>query len=236
MELSYLDMIFIGIIVINGLSGLGRGLIRTVFDLVSTIVSLIAAYLFYPYVAELIKRYTHLYDFFQDKIASGLNLEKLSESVLSKQDQLEFIKCLNMPGILKESLIANNNSEIYRLMDVSTIEEYISGFISSMVINALSFVGIMVAAGIIIAILVSVLELAAKLPVLKEANRLGGLIVGSAFGIIHVWILCLILSIIIGYQGNGQLLGLIETSPIASFFYEKNMLIRFISDITKTIL
>jgi uncharacterized membrane protein required for colicin V production len=233
--MNYLDYIFIGIIGISGLIAFGRGLIKTVFSLFSMVITVGLAYLLYPTVSELLIKYTEIDAFLRAKIIEGFNLESLAENVFSVQDQIKMINDLNIPDMFKEMLVNNNNSEIYQILNVDSIAEYIGGFFSTIAINALAFLITFLIVGILLKIVAVILDIVSKLPVLHQINRIGGLAFGLILGVLIVWVVCVAISLIVGISGNSEILVLIESSTVAQFFYENNLVMYFITDITKTL-
>lgn len=233
--MSYLDYAFIGIILISGLIALNRGLILTVFSFCSLIVSIVLSYLFYPTISNFLMNNTGLFDTIKLKIMNSLELENVAQSVVDRQGQIEMINGLQVPPILKNMLISNNNPEVYNLLEAGGIAEYIGGLLATVVINAISFIILFIGISIVLKIFAGVLDLITKLPVIHQLNKMGGLILGSMLGILIVWIVCVGMSVIIGVQGDSELLQIIDSSPVVSFFYENNLLIWFITDMSKTL-
>lgn len=234
--MSYIDIIFIGIVIVNGFIAYSRGLIKTVFNFLSTIVALIITYLFSPTVSEFIRKNTGLYQILKQKIGQSLNIEGFVNQAVTPQEQIGVIQNLEIPDFMKEVLLRNNNTEIHHLLDVSGLGDYVSSMIATMIINALSFVLVFVIAIIVLNILANVLDLIAKLPIIRQANKLAGLIIGIVWGFVLNWVVCLIIYAIAGFQQDGNLLQIIGESPVASFFYNNNILIDFVTDVTKTLI
>jgi len=236
--MTYLDFIFLGIIVITSTMGAVKGLIKTLFGFASTMLSLIIAYLFYGVLANLLIESTKLYSFFQEKISDALDLNALSQSVVSNIDRKEMIQGIQVPDFLKNLLIENDNSEIYNVLGIhanNQASNYVSSFLATIAINVMAFIILFILAMIIIGILSSLLDLVAKLPVLKQVNHISGFLVGLVTGVLMLWVLSLGLYLFISMQGTSNLQALIDDSPFVLIFYNNNWLLNFLSDITKSI-
>lgn len=233
--MSYIDIIFIGIICVSGLMAYYNGMIKTLFSFFSTIIAVVIAYLFYPSLSNFIINNTKLLTNIQEKVGKALDLEGLAKGVVSKQDQISLINNLEAPNLIKELLLSNNNPEIYKLISVQGIVEYISNMISRIVINAMSFVILFLISIIFLTIMSYLLGFIAKLPVLKQLNNLAGLIIGVVWGILINWIICVAIYVLIGFKGDGELLVMINESVISKIFYNNNPLIELIIDVTKTL-
>lgn len=233
--MTWVDILFIVVIAGSGLIALSKGFIRTLFELVSMIISLVLTYTIYPVVSEFIIKNTGLFNTIKTKVMSVFSLEEVASNAISPQDQINVINQLTIPEKLKDVLIANNNSEIYKLMGVDSVGDYIGGVFATMAINVLSFILVFIVISIALGIVVRILDLVSKLPILHQINKLGGAILGSITGIIIVWGICTIFAVVMTVKVDSSLALVIDKSSIGKFFFENNPLMKFVSDITKTI-
>lgn len=235
--MTYLDFIFIGILVIGSAIAAAQGLIKTVFGFASTLVAMIFAYLFYPVLGEFFINNTGIYDAIQLKIVEALDLEELARQVISSSDGVNMIENLALPDFLKQVLLENSNMEVYKLLGVDGVHQigdYVSRFLATMAINALSFILLFILAVIIIGLLAHLLDLIAKLPVLKQINHIAGFAVGLVLSMLLLWVISLVLFFATSLQGTTELQLLIEQSPFVQIFYENNLLLDTLTDVTKT--
>ncbi|MEG0388285.1 MAG: CvpA family protein [Niameybacter sp.] len=72
---------------------------------------------------------------------------------------------------------------------------------------------------------VGVLDLVAKLPILKTANTWGGFIVGIIKGMLIIWIICLVIPFLIMIPQFAGLEMLVEESYLMTLFYNHNILL-----------
>ncbi|MBN2222895.1 MAG: CvpA family protein [Vallitaleaceae bacterium] len=222
--MNSLDWIVIIIIGISVFLGYHKGLIKTLFDFISMILAFIMTYLLYPYVSLFLIKHTKIHEKIASKIQEVFELDKLLLGAVSKESQMDSIGMMGIPKGLKESLIQNNNEEIFRLLGVDSFEEYVSHYIATVTMNILVLVILFIAITIVLALLVRVLDLIAKLPVLKQANKSAGAVIGLFMGILTVSVVILVISSLISLQGDQKLLELIETGSISKWFYDNNPL------------
>lgn len=234
--MSYLDYIFIGIVFACICIGFRKGLIKMVYSLGSTIIGIFLAYLLYPQVSSMLIKYTKIYDFIMNKAIKALNLNQLAENAGSHDAQIQLIKDLKVPHFIKNILIEDNNQVVYDLLKATGIEQYIGGTIATIAINALAFLIVLVLVILLLNIISHVLHIVSKLPVIHQLDKVGGLAAGLLQGIILLWIICILISFVIAIQGNEKLFILIDKSPIVTFFYNNNLIIGFISNLSKTLL
>ncbi|PKM49468.1 MAG: hypothetical protein CVV02_16125 [Firmicutes bacterium HGW-Firmicutes-7] len=233
MGLSYLDYIFIGIIVLTAIVAFGRGLIKTIYSFFSLIIGMGVAYTIYPKVTAFLIKHTNIYGVMVAKIIKALKLEELAQNKISPSDQLEVIDKLKVPQFLKVVLRENKNIEIYDLLKATKLEEYIGGTIATIALNALAFLLVVILTVIILKVVSHALDIVSKLPVIHQLNKIGGLLIGCVQGIVFVWLVCIALSFIVSQQADDKLFLLIERSPLVKYFYNNNLLVTFISNLSK---
>lgn len=234
--MSYLDYVLIGIIIISGIIAYSRGLIKTIYSFFSLGIGIGIAYFLYPKISAFLMKYTGLYITLANKAIKSLKLEGLAQNKVTPQDQLDMMNQLQVPQFLKVILKENKNSEVYDLLKATKLEEYIGGTIATIAINAITFLAVLIICMILLKIISNALDIVSKLPVLHQLNKVGGLAIGLVQGIVFVWIFCVILSVVMSFQTNEQLILLVNRSPVVNFFYNHNLLVSVISNITSILL
>ncbi len=155
------------------------------------------------------------------KEEAGSALESMD---IPRDLQQEAISEADLPDIFKDLLSVNNNSEIYEELGVETFAQYVGNFLSKLIINIVSFLGIFLIVTIILRAVIFALDIVEDFPVLGILNRLAGGAVGFACALIIVWVLFIVVTLlyttVIGkdmydtVQGNGMLKMLYDCNPI----------------------
>lgn len=227
--MNWADIVVLIILGISVLTAYKNGFVKTCFDFFSTIVSLILAYKLYPTSSAWL-RSTGWFSTIKSSVESTINIkEVVSDMTLSAQTSL--INSLELPNFLKTALLKNNNTEVYGMLNVSQIEDYISSYIANICINVVAMVGTFLVVLIIIKIIAGVIDLVAKLPVLNFFNKTAGAILGLAKGVIIIWIVCMVITFFYSKPALQPILLAIQQSTIAKFFYNNNMIIFMVTQI-----
>lgn len=203
-----------------------RGIIKTLFSFGSTILSLILAKLFYPYVSSYL-RTTWIFDSIKKTVFNAVSLSGIEESV-TLNAQTELINSLNVPDIFKTGLLQNNNSEIYKLFNATGIIDYICSYVSNIIINVISIISVFLLVFIAMKILSLTLDIFSRLPVIKTANNLLGAVFGFFQGTAVIWILFIVITIFFTGEKFKNIYNLIGNSLIAVKFYDNNILMNMI--------
>jgi uncharacterized membrane protein required for colicin V production len=221
------DIIVIAVLLLFILLGAHKGFVRTFFDFFSFVLALFAAHFLHPFVSGVLRQSGGLYDFLKSWIADSMGLNALIVET-GKAAETQFINALPLPSIITQPLIENNNPEIYKLLDVSSIETYVAGFIANIMISAAALLAAFLLALIGIRLIAAVLDLAAKLPIINSLNKTGGAVTGFLQGIIALWVLVAIFSFVFARSENPEIYHAVQSSMLAKYFYENNLILNMI--------
>ena len=237
------------ILVIFALIGWRKGVIRLVLSLVSMIITIMAAVVI-ALATTAIKNntnideniaqsiYTVLYEnkevdeYFEDKqvLTGGIDISQVESHIQTVTDVVaEVGDKINLPESLTEAVKAMPDSEL-----MSVIREYgeasvkeitirlIAFRLADIVLTATAYLVIMVVVSIVLRVVVAATGLIRRLPVIKQADKLGGLIVGLVEGIAVVWIFFTVVTAISGTQAASNILVQIHGNAILESLYNCN--------------
>lgn len=218
-----IDLIVVLIILIFARIGYHRGLVRSLLTLGSSVISLIFSFIIAPAI-NIILKLTPIYTGINEWVSNKIMDISFSGGVQSQGKAIESITWL--PSFITEKISANNNSVVYETLGVNNIVDYVSQYITNMIIGMLS---LLIAWVLLKFVLVGVLgtmgRIVEKLPVVSTFNNGGGLIVGIAKGLLTVSIIGLIIPFLITNPQIAGIQEMIETSYLAKFLYENNLVI-----------
>lgn len=214
-------------VVIGGL----RGFIRTFFAAFSVIIALFVATQAGPYLGKAVQ-HTPIYTGISNQIEE--KLDEQSTVVTDKvSEQIDVIGGYPLPGFIKDALIENNNSQIYEALGVYEFNEYVASYMACLIINAVSFLMVLLVALTVLKIIETSLNLISKLPVLHSINTLGGIICGLVHGLMIIWIFGIVLTVFswteIGQLASAQ----INANPILELIYNNNLILAALTNMSK---
>lgn len=224
-----LDLLVIGVIIVCGIIGLKLGFIKTIYQFISSLVALVLAIMVAP-VIEGILKLTPLYTSIQ---AWFLKMLPSFEATLPKQSENAAIREATswLPQMLTDQIVANNNPEIYALLGVDKLVDYMIMSLTNLCITGLAVVSAWIIIKVLLSIGVGILDLVAKLPILKTANQLAGFVVGLVKGVLFVWIGCLLVPALVLIPSLAQIQQLIEASFLTKILYDYNIVLQVISNV-----
>lgn len=206
------DLIILAILIICIIIGYVRGLTGSLIKILSFVLSLIIAFLLFVPISNLIIDKTQIDDNLEQTIKEMIigneenKEEKMPEAITDYIGQ----KVENAADDAKES-IANSTAR-----DVAIT-----------IVKAGTWIALFIIARILLIFLRFITSLIAKLPVIKQFDKLGGIIYGILEGLIIVYILLAIISFVAPMLDN-SIVDSIDKSFIGNMMYNNNILLKII--------
>lgn len=220
--MNWLLIIVLGIILLNAWIGRKVGLIKIIFSLFSFIIALMLTTWISPTINGMLKNNETFYEKASQKVEYMLFKDQVETT-----EEDEVIQSLPLPKSIKESIQENKSKQ------EANIKAYITGHVTEIVINAMAFVITFAIVFIGLWVVSIALNIISKLPILNQLNKLAGLLVGGLQGVIVVWLLFVLLTVL-GSTDIGKIaFEQIEDSMILSYIYDKNFLLNIVMGAVK---
>ncbi|MHB8127827.1 MAG: CvpA family protein [Mobilitalea sp.] len=231
--MNWLLIIVLGILVVNSLIGMKVGLIKTVFSLCSLVVALVLTVWISPLVNDFMRGNEKFYDGISTKVEKMLPFDE-EEVKADAQDSI--IEGLKLPQSIKDSLIKNNNADVYKELSISSFKDYVTGYLTGIIINALAFFATFLIILIILWIASIALNIIGSLPLIKQVNKTAGLLAGMVHGLVVVWLFFILITVFGSSEFGQKAMEMIGESQVLSFIYNNNLLLGFITNAAKIFL
>ena len=205
------------------------GIVKNVVGLASKIISFIAARAAVPYAALMV-RATPIFDIVRDNVKEKLGLDTVMKET-TQRAQADLINSLSLPDMMKTSLLENNNNEIYNMLGVNGVSDYISGYLANIIINAAIMLIIMMIFWTVIPMICKSLISLAELPIIKTADKTFGTIFGFFQAMFIIWIVMAVIFVMNMGGGCEDAIKEIEDSYVAVMFYESNIIKDIVMDL-----
>ena len=209
-----IDLLLIAVFVIAILLAARKGLVRGIIGRIGNVVAVVVAFMFSGSLGSYINS-NFLYQPMRQWVINMLS--PTSGGTTASISDLNFDELFSdMPQFFSEILkhLGLNSSQLaesYSSMKVNGVEEAKSAVIDMMVSpmadicgRVIAFVVIFILALIAINIIVWLLDFVVELPILRQINKIGGIVLGAINGILFVFILAGVINISIGYIMNDR--------------------------------
>lgn len=229
MEITWLGIVVIGILILTGVSGYRRGFIREIVSFFFVFLALALASVINPYVNDFLMTETAVYEKIQDSCMNVI--EGKEDETEEEGEQSSLIENLGLPDMLSQSMEANNTSDVYSYLAVSTFGDYIVSYLARMIVNGISFLVSYLIATVVIRLGNYLLNLIAQLPLIKGANKISGALVGVLKGVLFVWLGFLVLTVLCNTQAGKMGLALIDQDIVLKNLYKYDVFVNFFMNI-----
>ena len=225
-------LVLVGIIfLISVIVGLTRGFIKIAASLASTIAIVVLVAFLTPHASGLVSKITLIEDMAQRKGMEILMLVPSEDVVIpeyTREEQISLIENANLPEVFQQLLIENNNSEVYKALGVENFGEYVGSYLAKTTANILSFLITLLVVTIIVRTSIYVLGIISELPIVGGVNRLAGGALGLGMGLIAVWILFIVITLVYDTGIGEMCFESIAESEFLTILYENNILMNYI--------
>lgn len=209
-----LDVVLLIIFLLSLFFGYRKGLIGVAFNLCAFLVALVVTWILYNPITNVVINNTEIDDSIRNAIIEkGVietkeDEEKEEENMINKYIQ-QYVT----------SPITNTTNEV--------VEET-ARVVSEKVVAIGVAIALFIVVRIALILLKFVAEAIAKLPIIKQFNKAGGLIYGVIRGMFIIYIFLAILFFIMSVNNSGMIANMINSSLISKYLYENNLILNII--------
>ncbi len=220
------DLVFIVFIAIFAYIGYKRGLMLSLYSVFSLAISIAVGFILRKPVTAVIES-TSIPDKINESIfkkLSDMHQGQAGEATVNVRDYIEKLK---LPSFVENFLEKNIENQGNRAFE--SVASDISDKLTSFLTSVMAFVVILIAVILIMQILKVTLKVVNKLPVIKQFDKLGGVIFGVTESLIVASIIILVIYLFSAKDSFKPVISNIEESMLVRIFYEKNFLASIIS-------
>lgn len=223
--MNWTDITVLIIILAFTIIGVKNGFLYSVYNLLAYIVSVIFAIKFYPILSGMLQQ-TVIYKNVKASVVNGItNGQAANASTPGVNPAQSIVDSLKLPDFLKNYLSQNLKTSGVLDDTRNKIIDYLGSEIAGLVINILSLILIYLIIRIAMMFIKVIIKTISRLPVFKQLDKTGGLVLGAIEGILAVYILCALLILFSAFPKFAQTIDRIEESRIASYFYQNNFIV-----------
>lgn len=229
-DVNWLVVVTAAILIVAGMLGYINGLIKTILNLVLGVVTLILVLIFSPKVCAFLQQETGLPEYINTKVEAVVweQIEKQQENkqeiLLDSAGRESFIEELPFVPAMKKALLENEQLNEYANQGLEQFAAFVSSTVSEKIVILIGYIATFLAVFFVLQLLVFLLHILEHLPLVHGINKLTGLALGLAEGVLIVWGLGIVLTVF-GTSSLGQSAAqCIAESRFLSVLYGHNLL------------
>lgn len=207
------DLVILAIIVLCVIVGYVRGLTGALIKILSFVLSIVIAFVLFIPISNLIINNTTI----DESIGQSIREIIIANNATEESD--------NMPTTITDYI----GEQVENVTDSAreAVADTTSREVAITIVKAATWIILFIVARILLILLKFITSLIARLPVIKQFDKLGGVIYGLLEGLIIVYVVLAIISLISPLM-NGTLAELIDNSYLGSMMYNNNLLLKII--------
>ena len=207
------DLVIIAIIALNILLGYKRGLTGCLIKILSFFIALIISLVLFNPFSNILINNTQVDENIQASIVEVFETEEDTEEKEVSSPILENItEELEKSTEEKKNEIVNNSAKK----------------LSINIVKILSFILLFIGTKILLIFVKSLTNLITKLPLIKQCDKIGGILFGVIYGFVIVFIALALITFISTIINNYELLELINNSYLGNMLNNNNILVKLI--------
>lgn len=215
-----IDAIILGILVLCIALGYRKGLTGSLLKIISFVLAIVIAFILFKPVSNFIIEKTNWDENLEQGIRDTILNNDKQEEVAAQEDNQ------NMPSVMLEyinSAVENAGNEAKEAVVDATARQ-----VAIMIINAGVWFALFLIARIILIFVKGLTKIITNLPIIKQFDKLGGIIYGLVEAFIVIYALLAVLSFISPVVSGTGILDAVQKSFIGSVMYNNNLLLKLI--------
>lgn len=211
-----IDLILIALIALSTFLGYKKGLIGVAFKILSFIIAIVITLILYRPIANYIVNNTSISQTIENTIVEKLGTAEVKDGKIEKENT-------DLPNVIVNYINEQITSTVNSTKD--TVVKTVAKELTIQSINLIVMVAIFIITRLLLLFAKAVLEAVSELPIIKQFNEAGGIIYGIARGILLIYIILAIISLILPMIDKTGILNLINSSILTKILYNNNLIL-----------
>ena len=207
-----LDIVLISFFILNIIIGYKKGLINVIFNICAFLISVILTLVLFKPVSVIIINNTEI----DSKIRQAIVKNSTSDLQNDEEENANVL----------QRYINNNIKNIENQAKEQVIDSVVDN-ISQKMVEIFTGIVLFIMIRIIVNVLKFLLESIANLPIVNQANRIGGVLYGIIKSVVIIYLMLTILFFVVSINSNGLVANMIDTSYVTKILYDNNIIVKY---------
>ena len=211
------DLVLFVIMALSIFIGYKRGLIKCAINVLSFFIAIILVIILTNPISNFIINNTKIDDNIKQSISNNLHFENEENLKLDSENS-------SVPKVIADYI--NNNVIDSAKNAAVSVKQAIAENITNIIIKVCVAILLYLIIRIALIFAKFIADYVGKIPVIKQFNEVGGIIYGIISGIVFIYLIFAIISMISPLIANSAFIKTINDSFIGSFIYNNNLLLK----------
>jgi uncharacterized membrane protein required for colicin V production len=214
-----IDIVIVLIIALCVFFGYKRGLTGSLLKILSFVLAIVIAFILFKPVSNFVINNTTWDDSIKESIQ-----QFITEKITAEEETGE--ANTDLPKVIVDYIdetMAESANEAKEVAIENTAQS-----VTTLIVNAGVWIAVFIIARILLIFIKFITALIAKLPVIKQCDKLGGIIYGVLEAFVILYVILAIISFISPTLNNAEFIDSINKSFIGSMLYNNNLLLKIL--------
>lgn len=217
--MNILLIIVAAVFLLNVILGYSKGFLKTVFSLISWILVLMICQFATPVVTDYLMEKTEITGIVEEGIHNTF-VKLIENAEIGELDK-------TIPEELRIAVLGEGNT-FEEMILTSGMEAIDVSPIVRSILSIFSFIAVLATTKILMIIIEKILDMASKLPLIGTLDKSLGLILGAGKGLLIVWIILAIISMLALTETNTEWIAYITESKLLTWLQEHNFILKLL--------
>ncbi len=209
------------------LRGYRKGFLRILYSLISIIVTIVFVTITAPYIADFIAQNTEIQATLEEKClehiraAAEKNMEEEAQENKEKLDDAG----VSLPEGIWEELIDSGMGITDDVLGQAGIYEMLASNMARFIVNGIAYFVALLVVTIVLFIIARMVNLVAKLPLVRNVNHFLGVLAGAIQGVILIWVFFYLIAICCTSSFGITMISYINQNGLLTWLYNNNLVL-----------
>ena len=210
-----IDIVIVAIIALCLFLGYRRGLTGSLLKILSFVLAIVIAFILFKPVSNLVINHTN----WDDSLKTSIE-QFITEKTSTPEEKS------SLPQVIVDYIDETMAQSVNEAKEVAI--ENTAQSVTNLTVNAGVWIAVFIIARILLIFIKFITALIAKLPVIKQFDKLGGILYGILEAFVILYVLLAIISFIAPMINNAEFIDALNKSFIGSMLYNNNILLKIL--------
>jgi len=210
-----IDIVIVAIIALCLFLGYRRGLTGSLLKILSFVLAIVIAFILFKPVSNLVINHTN----WDDSLKTSIE-QFITEKTSTPEEKS------SLPQVIVDYIDETMAQSVNEAKEVAI--ENTAQSVTNLIVNAGVWIAVFIIARILLIFIKFITALIARLPVIKQFDKLGGILYGILEAFVILYVLLAIISFIAPMINNAEFIDALNKSFIGSMLYNNNILLKIL--------